>query len=371
MVENLIYRNARYQKLQRLMEDQALNGMYLTGFVLTYLQATGCPAIFIPRGKDPIVMFGDNDRELPMLEWKKMAARGRKWVESVVLHTKEELCHLAAECGADRGRLGIFLRDTSVPRYQELQNMFPHAELVDISNSCIDLTNDNDSLNVQYARDSARIVRECFDMCLQVCKPGMSATHVQTLMDCHMLANGASGTFNLVKPVYRRPENQGEDPDLFMKGDGWYFEVSAASGGVWSQCIYAVSFGGENPLLEKLFEANAAAYYRSLELIHAGISSDELHAPINELIESYGFIGPGKHICLPIGHYQGMQMDGGTFSPGANYPIRENMIIVMHTSAQDSATGVSLFGPGAAMVVTKTGNEPLYQIQDRVAIINN
>lgn len=360
-------RDKRLSNVHAMMEAYRLNGIYINGLPVNYLQGMPGMSMFVSAKGPAVVMCGDHERETPLVDYR--AGIEDKWIQESALNTQEELSRLASSCGADHGRLGVFLPSMTLAQHEMLRGLLPDAELVDITGPYLALMNVNDELNVEYAKRSAQIVTDCFQDFCGRCRPGESVTALNQQMDSFMILQGASATFNMIRPVYRAPEAVGQPRDVIAEGDAYFCEVTAAYHDVWTQRIFPVTVGREIPEVRRLAQANAEAYHRVCELIHGGINSEILHAPVHEVFQKHGLMAPGTFACVPIGHYMGMQMDGGTFSPGNALVIESGMIVVVHTTSMDETTQIKLFGPGGAMLVTDSGVEPFYSLKDSLYVV--
>ncbi len=360
-------RNARVAKVHNLMKEMAVDGLYLEGIAINYLRGFRDMHLFVPANAEPIVMCGDLERENPLKDYR--VGLEEKWIQECCLHTDAEIIRVCQESGAATGKLGVFLGSMAVGTYEHLKQLMPETEIVDITKPYLDLMNINDDLNMSYGEKSAQIVQETFEAFCAECKIGSSVAQLNLNMNARMIAAGCTGTFNMIRPVYRKPENKGVSPDVVCLGDAFFCEITGCYEDVWTQHIYPVLIGEDNEMIQAMAKTNLDAFKAVLPLIKPGIRSDILHQPVADVFANSPFCGPATFSCVPVGHYMGMQMDGGTFSPGKNALIEEDMIIVIHSTARDDASDVRLFGPGCSLKVTKDGCESFYPLYESVRVI--
>ncbi|MGI0072007.1 MAG: M24 family metallopeptidase [Thermoplasmata archaeon] len=255
-----------------------------------------------------------------------------------------------------QGTLGLNFRELTHEWFLRLDDTFPDAKWVDVSNAIRRARVTKDPNEIELLRKAAEIGSKVGREIPGLLKAGISELELAAEMEYRMNRLGASGpSFSTIvafgphsaEPHYAPAETKLKAGDSIVCDFGAYFRRYA------SDITRSYHFGRRDDEMKQVHETVQKAQDAALATIRPGVPSKEVHLAALKVIDSSPWKGRLTH---GVGHSIGLVVhDGWAYGPNAEDPLEVGMAITVEP-------GIYLPGHGGVrieddVVVTKAGYE--------------
>ncbi|MBN1223756.1 MAG: aminopeptidase P family protein [Candidatus Aminicenantes bacterium] len=351
----------RLEKAQNLMGDRgfaalafssAENIQYFTGVVEPSIHA--CGVVILLQQAKPILA----------VMWLDKAAAQEQAVEIEIktyTHDNQEevITKILERSGTDRNKIGVDER--ALKRLgNSLRRTFPHAELVDISNT-VALRAVKSEEEIRLIQRACKISEQGMKMALESARPGMTELEVAALAEQQMIrlcsdrlkhiTMVASGSrASLIHPFATNKK--------IAEGDLVVVDLGAVYGGYCSDIARTIFIGKPDEEIKNAFDALSTVQDIVLEKLRPGISISEIE---NIAFESAR--ANGHHLIGFVGHNIGLQVEEYPFirTAGAADPdlkLEKNMAVAFFQGSIQRKTNVGIRLEDTVLI-TESGAELL------------
>lgn len=373
-------RNSNYEKLYALMDEQHVEGMFVSGdAAMKYVNgefAVGWGVFgLIPRHGTPIFFQGNEGREYILTPVKKNL--DNYWIKEFALMTIPNVVKSFHEKQLDGKRIGFNVDALPLGLYEAFSKALDFVEIVDVSDAFRQLRREKSGGYLNIIEEAIDIVDTCVRKLPELLHTGMYEMEVKSIIQNIMLSRGAEDSLILLnadRVDISAPAIPSDHlPVPIQKGDKMVVEITVCFRGCWLQKIAIYSFGEPEQEYIDMFNTVNDAIWKSVKMVKPGTNAKDLVNEIDDYIESKGFLsGRRDFVTGPCGHLSGYEVDEATFSRSKDFILREGMLFVLHPGAgmpgwQEGKPGI--FGPGTMFLVTKDGIKSLNKTNNEIYIV--
>ncbi|HZD39188.1 MAG TPA: M24 family metallopeptidase [Terriglobales bacterium] len=356
----------RYTAIREAMDKEALDALLVSGtrgssevhYLSNYLAQSPCWLLF-PRTEDPAV-FIHFFNHLP-------CARAQSIIQDVRWYGPTPMPTILEEIrkrGLDKGRIGLVsMRAMAYGHVTELQRQLPSAEFVDFGPQFTRIRRVRSEEELVYLRKSGYLTDLACEALENSLRPGLTEQDVLSIVYRAYIKHGGDPGIHFIATTNM------ESPDRFVpwqkqtarvleKGSVVITELTVSYWGYSTQIHRPFAIGKEpSAIYRKLFDAAFECYENIRRICRPGTTSEEIVAA-SSIIEESGFTAYDS-----VFHGEaGKSPELGTKSaahPLEPWTLQENMVHVIQPNpvTRDFKAGLQL---GAAVVVKRTGGEPLH-----------
>jgi len=363
-------KNWRFKRVRKMMSEKGIDALLVAGdavaegavryFVGEFFKI-GYGYTFVLFTEERCILFCGGEGRLYVVRNYLDYIR-EPWTDELRIISASGFIKAFKELHLENKKIGVNEPFFPAKVLNGLKHEMPHAVFNDI-------TMDFQALRRTKTEREIAILQACTDVCEDIwnfnktfIKPDMLDYKITSEWDYRMFGNHANNTFNLMQnnpydatcpcwPSYHLPK-------AIKAGDTILAEITCTLHGYWAQRVACYSMGEPKPIMQELFEANKLAQIEAAKIIKPGVAAADVAKLINQVINNAGFLNPGQFDTGPCAHHCGLEVDEGTFSPGADFVVGENEVVVIHPGAavKDWSLGKpGMFGPGNMYRVTRDG----------------
>jgi Xaa-Pro aminopeptidase len=316
-----------------------------------------------PGGREAYVLIQRDQESVVLLQLYNHVPMAR--VLSVIrdvrwagANTGNAVCQLVRERGLDKGRIAL-AGGIPHPHYLKMRELFPAAELVDISGKFRMMRAVKSAEEIERIRLASNLTDESLQALANGLKPGMREDEIPALIEpVYLNAGGYAGIHFMTSMPMRAPEfpvpAQYQSGRQLQKGDCLITEISGAYWGYSGQIHRTFSLGEEPTAAWKELHSVAVEAFDVLAgLIKDGTSSREAEEAA-EVIHRRGYtiyddLIHGANQYPPI-----IQTRTTCRHESSEVIFRENMVIVIQPNVitKDEKMGLQF---GETLLVRKDG----------------
>lgn len=275
------------------------------------------------------VLHQDGTLDLLISELEAESAR-KSDAHLIVYKTKNEffteLKLLTASCKT----IGINAKGLTYHDFNNLKEMIPKAEFVDVSDGFFKTRLIKDKQEINRITQACLIADKTMVMLPDVINEGITENELAAEINYFLQSFGAEkpafdtiSSFgkNTAEPHY----SHGDIP--LRKGDLILCDFGACLKKYNSDITRTFVFGRATKLLKKLYETVIQAQQVAFEMIRPGVKTDEVHHAVSSFIDSTRFKGKFIH---STGHFLGLAVhDGVGFSPENSIELQQYMVLTV------------------------------------------
>jgi len=299
------------------------------------------------------------------------------WVKDSRLNGPGAISGILEERGYDKAAVGVTLRGMSAEMYENLKRELPGASFRTIDADFDRLRQCKKGNELKLLRRSPESVDICCSQLKEIVKPGITPNEIWGEWERVMCSMGSTGSLNQImvgkKDISSVLPTWTCEQIPLEKGDIATCEITSGAGGYYTQKIQQFSMGQPPQVIVDMVKAVDEAIWKAADMIGPGVDSSCVLEKINEVIESRGFLSPAQFPAGPVSHMSGLEVDEGTFIPGAHMKYEEGMLFVIHPSAAIKGWtpgDYAVFGPGTMFLVTADGVESLNKFPNDIVVID-
>jgi Xaa-Pro dipeptidase len=319
-------RRGRLEKARRLMSDQKIDAIILTGGTsLNYF--TGIRwgtserlfAVVIPRMGNPYIVTPafEEDRTREQLVDGPMAHTDvATWQED------ESPFALVAQGLKDRGiaagRIGVE-ETTKFVFSDSMGSAAPALKIVSASPITAGCRMIKDAHEVELMRLACQATLKCYEAVYRALEPGMTQNHVSALIGAAYARLGFPGFASVQVGEYTALPHGSITPQTIREGTIIMIDDGCTVEGYQSDITRTFVLGKATDKMKTVFEIVHAAQAAALKAARPGVPLEDIDAAGRKVIVDAGY-GPGfKYFTHRLGH--GMGMDGHEWP----YLVKNNM----------------------------------------------
>jgi Xaa-Pro dipeptidase len=271
------------------------------------------------------------------------------------------------ELKLDRGRIGLVSGDGVMDElpytlYDQLRGDLPEVAFSDTRKLTMDLRLIKSPAEFALLEQSARVADAAVEAAGGVIAPGIGeyalvsaaeATARAAGADGYLVAIAGRGTQELIGP----PEDKPIEPGAVV-----IVEVAVQVDGYWTQVARAFVAGEPTAEQHAIYETVYRAYSSAVDAVSIGkplgVVAEAAYAVLNAA-------GYADYIEHDVGHGIGLDLpEPPSVQVGADLPIREGMVLVLHPAVRVPGVGGAFIG--GTVLVAQDGPVAIHQIPERL-----
>lgn len=297
-------------------------------------------------------------------------------------------------------RIGLELDVLPVFLYQRFQNIFPEAEIVDISTAIKELRLIKSPYELEIFRKGAKISRQMLEAVPRFLKEGKKEVELAAELECFMRKLGHQGGIHLRQfnqEVFYGHVMSGENltvPSFFdsptggpglspayPQGPGWkeirrgetvIVDYVVAYNGYCVDCTRFFSLGDVPPLLKEAHEAALTIQEEIMNTAGPGTICSDIYRQACQIAEDFGlrdhFMGYGMDQATFVAHGVGLELDElPVLADRQDYPLEAGMVFALEPKMVIPGVGVA--GVENTVLVTDEGLEKITVLPEEIFII--
>ena len=363
----------RLSRIRQAMADKDLDALlvyswkrgqvrYVSGYTPNYI--ANVALVVIPRHEDPTMFIRfpfDLERAQAMCWFDDVRASGD------VAAVGRDAATRLRELKLDRGRIGLVSGDGVMDElpytlYDQLRGDLPQVTLSDARKLTMDLRLIKSPAEFNLLEQSARVADAAVEAAGGTIAPGIGeyalvsvaeATARAAGADGYLVAIAGRGTQELIGP----PEDKQIEPGAVV-----IVEVAVQVDGYWTQVARAFVAGEPTAEQHAIYEAVYRAYSSAVDAVSIGkplgVVAEAAYAVLNAA-------GYADYIEHDVGHGIGLDLpEPPSVQVGADLPIREGMVLVLHPAVRVPGVGGAFIG--GTVLVAQDGPVAIHQIPERL-----
>ncbi|MBE1442419.1 M24 family metallopeptidase [Paenibacillus sp. OAS669] len=360
--------NDRIKKLYSLLEDEALDVLFITLPKLVYY-FTGFysdpherfMALICAKGEEPMLM-------VPVLDYEK-AVRSTS-LTRIVSHQDTDNPYevLKRHLGNGISRMGIQAEHMNVKRYLALKEATGAAEIVQLDDRIADFRVIKSEQEIASIRRAIQCIEEAVRDTVQLVKPGVTEVELVAELEYRMKRLGAEGpsfdTMVLTGEKTGLPHGV-PGTDAVREGEFLLIDAGVFVEGYASDLTRTFAVGEVSPRHKEIYETVLQANRSMIEAVRPGVPFGSLDHAARSVIESKGY---GEYFITRAGHGFGLEIHEYPSIHGGNTDlVRQGMVFT-------AEPGIYMSGLGGVRIednvyVTQAGAEVLTTYPKELTVI--
>lgn len=359
-------RERRYKALRSAMDEQGVEALVVCSrgdeFVRGRVQYV--TDIFQWAGRGFCVLPGKGDAVFvtdPL--WGLGYALLSGWVQDHRMPTNAgaEIGAILSDLGLAKGRIGVVgLADiTASADMAEMQKALSDADFVDATDLFDDVRAIKSEEEIKNHYETSAILRTVFKALESEIRPGVMERDI--MAEAHRLCRqfGCVDGIALIGRAPFRSFTHGtagviERDDIIVIDLEW-----GGPSGYWVELRRCFSFGPPRDPVRRFFETRIETFEACVDVMRAGVSSEEILAARDQVYAKHGQSGEG--LISYTAHGIGIDSLEPPWVPGKERTLQENMVINLHPSIkfEDPEVGLAMGGVSLAdnVLVQKDGGK--------------
>ena len=363
----------RLSRIRQAMADEGLDALlvyswkrgqvrYVSGYTPNYI--ANVALVVIPRQEEPTMFIRfpfDLERAQAMCWFDDVRASG-----DVAAVGRDAVTRLR-ELKLDRGRIGLVSGDGVMDElpytlYDQLRGDLPEVAFSDTRKLTMDLRLIKSPAEFNLLEQSARVADAAVEAAGGAIAPGVGeyalvsaaeATARAAGGDGYLVAIAGRGTQELIGP----PEDKPIEPGAVV-----IVEVAVQVDGYWTQVARAFVAGEPTAEQHAIYEAVYRAYSSAVDAVSIGKPLGVVAEVAYDILNAAGYADYIEH---DVGHGIGLDLpEPPSVQVGADLPIREGMVLVLHPAVRVPGVGGAFIG--GTVLVTQDGPVAIHQIPERL-----
>lgn len=224
--------------------------------------------------------------------------------------------------GAEPATIGVNARECTWANIKAIRNMFPKAELVDVSASVKAARMIKDDAEIKALQKACDAVSKVGDMIPDLLELGMTEAELAARMDYEVMKAGGSGrSFSTIVAFGPRTSEPHYHPGAHRLEKDQYVlcDFGAFADRYASDMTRTYFFGKPTPKHQKVYDIVLEAQLLGIDKLVAGGRSGQVHVDVAAVIDATEFKGRFIH---STGHTIGLSVhDGGTLHPAVDVEL--------------------------------------------------
>jgi Xaa-Pro dipeptidase len=363
----------RLSRIRQAMADEGLDALlvyswkrgqvrYVSGYTPNYI--ANVALVVIPRHEDPTMFIRfpfDLERAQAMCWFDDVRASGD------VAAVGRDAATRLRDLQLDRGHVGLVSGDGVMDElpytlYDQLRGDLPQVAFSDARKLTMGLRLIKSPAEFNLLEQSAKVADAAVEAAGATIAPGVGeyalvsaaeATARAAGADGYLVAIAGRGTQELIGP----PEDKQIEPGAVV-----IVEVAVQVDGYWTQVARAFVAGEPTAEQHAIYETVYRAYSSAVGAVSIGqplgVVAEAAYAVLNTA-------GYADYIEHDVGHGIGLDLpEPPSARVGADLPIREGMVLVLHPAVRVPGVGGAFIG--GTVLVTQDGPVAIHQIPARL-----